>query len=89
MHYQYYCGQTRRSKFQKILTECLGNKYEKNSDSIYQILKPLQKTAIQNAKKLWKNCEQQIGNYIGNYKGETDKLIKKNIMSTLPQLYMN
>lgn len=58
LHYQYHCSETHRTNLNKLLTQKLGKKYEKNSD-IYNSLKDKQEDAIKNAEQLWLNhCKQ-------------------------------
>ncbi len=60
LHYEYYSSQTHRSELIKKLSHKnrLGAKYEKNSEDMYKKLKDKQQTAIDNAKRLWANCNQ-------------------------------
>ena len=90
LHYEYYCSETHRSAFKKILSKKnrLGTKYEKNCGDMYQKLKPLQEQAIKHAKNLWERVEQEIS----TTNNETDKLIKKhniNPSTTVYQLIEN
>ena len=60
LHYEYYSSQTHRSELIKKLSHKnrLGAKYQKNSEDMYEILKNKQQTAIDNAQRLWDNCNQ-------------------------------
>lgn len=73
LHYEYYCSKTHRSKYKAILEDKrrLGKDYEKNSNEMYELLKPLQIEAIKNAKTLWERCESEIS----LPRDKTDKLI--------------
>lgn len=75
LHFEYYCSQTHRSNFKKILSDKkrLGVKYKKNNYEMYDILKERQEEAIVNAKKLWKRCDREIE----DHQSDIDKLIKK------------
>ena len=53
LHYEYYQSETHRSDYEKMLTIRLGEKYEKNSETMYKKLKDKQSNAIKFAKKLW------------------------------------
>lgn len=53
LHYEYYQSQTHRSTLNEKLEDRLGKKYQKNSKTMYQILKDKQNDAIKNAKNLW------------------------------------
>ena len=53
LHYEYYQSETHRSDYEKMLTIRLGEKYEKNSETMYEKLKDKQSNAIKFAKKLW------------------------------------
>jgi hypothetical protein len=53
LHYEYYQSETHRSEYEKMLSTRLGEKYEKNSETMYEKLKEKQSNAIKFAKKLW------------------------------------
>ena len=53
LHYEYYQSETHRSDYEKMLNIRLGEKYEKNSEIMYEKLKDKQSNAIKFAKKLW------------------------------------
>ncbi|MEA5534858.1 RloB family protein [Crocosphaera sp. XPORK-15E] len=55
LHYEYYQSETHRSDLKEMLSENkrLGEKYEKNSENMYEKLKDKQFDAIKFAKKLW------------------------------------
>ena len=52
LHFNYYDSAMSRKQYGEKLSELLGYKYEKNSDSIYDKLLEKQSTAIKNAEKL-------------------------------------
>jgi hypothetical protein len=52
LHFHYYNTAITRADYIKKLTDLLGHKYEKNSDSIYDKLVNMQKTAVHNARRL-------------------------------------
>lgn len=52
LHFMYLDSALHRSQYFPKLTECLGTKYKKNRDDIYDLLKPNMSTAIKNAKKI-------------------------------------
>ena len=54
LHFNYHHSANTRSQYLEILTRELPEKYEKNSETMYQILQDKQSIAIQNAKKLEK-----------------------------------
>lgn len=85
LHFEYYCSETHRSKFRKILSDKkrLGIIYEKNSDEMYNILKDRQEDAIVNAKKLWKKCDREIK----QHQNHIDKLIKKHNINPSTTVY--
>jgi len=53
LHYEYYQSETHRSDYEKMLSIRLGEKYEKNSEIMYDKLKDKESNAIKFAKKLW------------------------------------
>jgi hypothetical protein len=53
LHYEYYQSETHRSDYKTMLSIRLGEKYEKNSETMYEKLKDKQYNAIKFAKKLW------------------------------------
>lgn len=53
LHYEYYQSETHRSDYEKMLSIRLGEKYEKNSETMYEKLNEKQSDAIKFAKKLW------------------------------------
>lgn len=55
LHFEYYDLTIQRKEYRKLLTQKLGYKYEKNSDSIYDSLLDKQADAIRNAKRLLKS----------------------------------
>ena len=55
LHYEYYQSETHRSEYEKMLSIRLGEKYEKNSETMYEKLKDKESNAINFAKKLWLN----------------------------------
>lgn len=62
LHYEYYQSQTHRSNYKNMLSAKtrLGEKYEKNSENMYEKLQDKQSDAIKFAKKLWLNhCHSQ------------------------------
>lgn len=54
LHFGYLHSALHRKEYYPKLTKNLGYKYQKNSDKIYQELKPRLKTAIKNANKIMK-----------------------------------
>jgi len=52
LHFHYYNTQISRKDYPDMLTELLGHKYQKNSETIYEKLKDKQENAIKNAKRL-------------------------------------
>jgi hypothetical protein len=52
LHFNYYHTQISRKDYPDMLTELLGHKYQKNSETIYEKLKDKQENAIKNAKRL-------------------------------------
>jgi hypothetical protein len=52
LHFHYYNAAISRKDYQNMLTNLLGHKYEKNSETIYDELKNQQQDAIKNAKRL-------------------------------------
>ena len=54
LHYQYHVSQNTRDQYLGILDRRLSEKYDKTSETMYQILQDKQSIAIQNAKKLEK-----------------------------------
>lgn len=57
LHYEYYESETHRSTYKKMLSAKtrLGEKYEKNSQNMYEKLQDKQSNAIKYAKQLWLN----------------------------------
>lgn len=55
LHYEYYESETHRSNLKEMLSskKRLGEKYEKNSEDMYEKLKDKQSSAIKSAKNLW------------------------------------
>ena len=53
LHFQYYDSAIKRKEYLKMLSQQLGFKYEKNSETIYDELLELQADAIRNAKRLY------------------------------------
>jgi hypothetical protein len=53
LHYHYYDAALSREQYKEKITELLGKPYQKNDKGMYQLLQKRQKTAIQNAKKLY------------------------------------
>lgn len=55
LHYEYYQSETHRSDYKTMLSfkTRLGEKYEKNSETMYEKLKDKEYNAINFAKKLW------------------------------------
>lgn len=55
LHYEFYQSQTHRSDYKTMLSfkTRLGEKYEKNSETMYEKLKDKESNAINFAKKLW------------------------------------
>lgn len=54
LHYMNLDSALHRNDYYPKLTKCLGSKYQKNRDDIYEILKPNLKKAISNAKGISK-----------------------------------
>ncbi len=52
LHFHFYNTGTSRKDYPDKLTELLGHKYQKNSETIYEELKDKQENAIKNAKQL-------------------------------------
>ena len=52
LHFNYYHTQISRKDYPDMLTDVLGHKYQKNSETIYEKLKDKQENAIKNAKRL-------------------------------------
>jgi len=52
LHFNYYHTQISRKDYPDMLTELLGHKYQKNSETIYEELKNKQQDAIKHAKRL-------------------------------------
>ena len=65
LHYEYYSSQTHRSELINKLCHKnrLGKQYQKNSENMYEILKDKQFLAIDNAAKIWNDCNK---NYNSN-----------------------
>lgn len=55
LHYEFYQSETHRSDYKTMLSfkTRLGEKYEKNSETMYEKLKDKESNAINFAKKLW------------------------------------
>lgn len=53
LHFEYYCTGISRSRYQKLLSRHLKEKYRKNSEDMYDRLSDKQITAIRNAQKLY------------------------------------
>lgn len=53
LHFNYYDSAIQRKEYCDMLTEKLGHKYEKNSETIYDKLLNRQSTAIRNAERLY------------------------------------
>jgi hypothetical protein len=53
LHYHYYDAALSREQYKEKITELLGKPYQKNGEGMYQLLQRKQKTAIQNAQKLY------------------------------------
>ncbi|MDR1897420.1 MAG: RloB family protein [Prevotellaceae bacterium] len=53
LHYHYYDAALSREQYKKKITELLGKPYQKNDEGMYQLLQNRQKTALQNAQKLY------------------------------------
>ena len=58
LHFHYYNAAISRKDYQNMLTNLLGHKYEKNSETIYDELKNQQQDAIKNAKRLLKEYDR-------------------------------
>lgn len=54
LHFNFYQTAVPRSDYIKKLSKLMGQKYKKNSETIYQELETRQSTAIKNAKRLLK-----------------------------------
>lgn len=52
LHFNYIDTATNRAEYRKLLTRYLGQKYEKNSETMYETLLSRQPDAIRNAQKL-------------------------------------
>jgi len=52
LHFDFINSACSRTEYQHMLSERLDKPYHKNDSSIYRDLRPMQKTAIANAKKL-------------------------------------
>lgn len=52
LHFKYLDSALHRSEYIPLLTKCLGSKYEKNLDNIYNLLRPNMINAINNAKNI-------------------------------------
>lgn len=77
LHYEYYCSQTHRIDLNKLLTNRLGQKYEKNDDT-YNQLEDKQENAIKNAKKLWlSHCQEN------QYKSDNLSVHEKQIIHNI------
>jgi hypothetical protein len=76
LHYEYYSSATHRTNLYKRLCHQtrLGTKYKKNSKDMYEKLKEKQPQGIQNAKKLWQECD---GNYNTNPSTTVFLLVEK------------
>ncbi len=59
LHFNYYDSGMSRKQYGNKLTELLGFKYEKNSDSIYDEILDKQPAAIKNAKRLLETYNPQ------------------------------
>ncbi len=57
LHFNYYHTQISRKDYPDMLTDVLGHKYQKNSETIYEKLKDKQENAIKNAKRLLQEYE--------------------------------
>lgn len=55
LHFHYYDVAIHRKEYCKMLTQLLGHKYEKNSETIYDELLSRQKDAIRHAERLHSN----------------------------------
>jgi hypothetical protein len=53
LHFQFYDSAIKRKEYWKMLSQQLGHKYEKNSETIYEELLDRQMDAIRNAKRLY------------------------------------
>jgi hypothetical protein len=53
LHYHYYDAALSREQYKEKITELLGKPYQKNNEEMYQLLQNRQKTALQNAQKLY------------------------------------
>jgi hypothetical protein len=75
LHYEYYQSETHRSNYENMLSAKtrLGEKYEKNSEDMYEKLKDKQSNAIKFARKLWLS----YGNLHGIDDPNPDKLTVK------------
>ncbi|WP_017293632.1 RloB family protein [Geminocystis herdmanii] len=86
LHYEYYCSETHRSNLNKLLTDRLGKKYEKNDD-IYNQLEDKQENAIKNAKKLWfSHCKEKEYDSDNLSVYEQNKIHNMNPSTTVYQL---
>jgi hypothetical protein len=64
LHYDFCDSKLSRTQYRGKLSERLAATYMKNSNTMYKLLEPRQKTAIKNAKRLYENqkklpCYQQ------------------------------
>lgn len=65
LHFHYYDAAIPRREYRVKLTELLGHKYEKNSETIYDELLSRQAAAIRNAEKLYSSytsCQPERDN---------------------------
>ena len=65
LRFHYYDSAIQRKEYCEMLSERLGHKYEKNSETIYDELLSQQTTAIRNAEKLYSNykpCQPERDN---------------------------
>ena len=90
LHYEYYQSETHRSNYKNMLSAKtrLGEKYEKNSETMYEKLKDKQSNAIKFGKKLWlSHCKAQGVNDPNNLTIE-ERIIIHNInpSTTVDQL---
>lgn len=62
LHFHYYNTGMSREQYKRMLTRLLGVPYRKNSEEMYDRLKPLQDEAIANAKRLLATYNPHIPN---------------------------
>ena len=70
LHFEYYVSATHRDDYKKLLDKRLGHKYKKNSGTMYDDLKDKQHRAIQHAKRLLENYDND-SSMTGNHNPST------------------